>query len=377
MTGAEASTRVSAMDGLRGWAALSVVIFHFTWEMFGHWSPAFRSYIPAALGSAQVAVAIFFTLSGYVLTIRRWRRADNPPYLLAALRRYLRLTIPILTISFCIYLLMVLGLTPTRAAAPLVDNDFWLGHIAYFDPSFLGMLVYALARAYWVDLAYAYHPFLWTMIVELWGSLIVFAISQGERGLREPYTAVLLCIAFFFSLFPLAACFFLGALVALLQRDGVLFRDPPTPLESKIATAIFIAGVFGAAWMHLPSEEFYFSNFKYLTVPALTGVAIVFAAIRSVPVSRLLTAPASQVMGRLSFPLYLMHGLIAASFAPALILWTASLGPLDQIDAWLIALASILASVAAAPLLLPVEQFTLGFVRRLQWPFGRRPATSG
>jgi peptidoglycan/LPS O-acetylase OafA/YrhL len=377
MAEADASSRVSAMDGLRGWAALSVVIFHFTWEMFGHWRPEFRSYIPAALGSAQVAVAIFFTLSGYVLTIRRWRRADNPPYLIAALRRYLRLTIPILTISALIFVLMVLRLTPTLIAAPLVDNDFWLGHIAYFEPSFAGLLVYAFARAYWIDLTYAYHPFLWTMAVELWGSLIVFAISQSGRVLREPYTAVLLFAVLFLWVFPLASCFFLGALVALLQRDGAIFRNPPTPLESNIATIVFIAGVIGAAWMHLPSEEFFFSNFKYLIAPALTGVALVFAGIRSIPVSRLLTAPASQTLGRLSFPLYLVHGLIAASFAPALIVWTASMGPLDPLDAWLIALASILASLAAAPLLLPVEKFTLSFVKRLEWPFGKRAAATG
>ncbi len=66
------ASRIGALDGLRGWAALVVVVFHFTWEMWGVHFPVFRQF-PASLINGQLAVSIFFTLSGYVLTVRRWQ----------------------------------------------------------------------------------------------------------------------------------------------------------------------------------------------------------------------------------------------------------------------------------------------------------------
>ncbi len=47
----------AALDGIRGFAAVSVVVFH-----VGHWLDA-----PIALNSG-LAVDLFFLLSGYVLT---------------------------------------------------------------------------------------------------------------------------------------------------------------------------------------------------------------------------------------------------------------------------------------------------------------------
>lgn len=366
-----AASRVAAMDGLRGWAALSVVVFHFTWELFGGTYPEFRTFVPAMLGSGRLAVAIFFTLSGYVLTIRRWRRDDNPPYYGVALKRYVRLTIPIFVISMLFYLAMVAGFTPTHEASQIIHNRYWMGNIANFEPEFLPAVFFGLVGAYGFELRHLYHPFLWTMIVELWGSYIVFGISQNGRFLREPYSALLLFAVFFLWLFPLIACFFLGALVALLQRDGVLFRNPPGRLESAIATLLFAAGVIGAAFMHVRSENLSGLTVHQLVPASLTGVVVVFAAARSRPVSTFLSRPLSQGLGKLSFPLYLAHGVVAAAVSAPLIVWTASFGPIDTFDALLISLASILSSLALAQLLLPVETFTLSLLKRIPWPRAR------
>ncbi|MEQ1769130.1 MAG: acyltransferase [Devosia sp.] len=368
-----AADRIGAMDGLRGWAALAVVIFHFTWEMFGHSMPEFRSLLPAFLGSGRLAVAIFFTLSGYVLTVRRWRRDDNPPYRRVALKRYVRLTIPIFISAMLFFALMVLGLTPTQQAADILQNYYWMGSIAGFQPNLLEAIFFGLLGAYGLQRGHLYHPFLWTMIIELWASLLVFWFSQGWKWLfREPYTPLIVSTLIFLWVFPLAACFFLGAIVALMQRDGRLFRDPPSARESLMATIVFVAGVCAATFMHVRSEMFTPETVRGLIPASLTGVVVTFAAVRSAPVARILMTGASQAMGRLSFPLYLAHGIIAASFAPALVVWTNAMGPIDTLDASLISLASILASLALAQMLLPVETFTLGFVRR----FDRRKASA-
>lgn len=119
--------------------------------------------------------------------------------------------------------------------------------------------------------------------------------------------------------------------------------------------------------MHVESEMFTPVTVRGLSPASLTGTLITFAAIRSGPVSGMLILPASQAMGKPSFPLYLAHGIIAASLVPILIIWTGGFGEIDTLDASLIALAAILGSLAFAQLLLPVERFTLSFIKR----FGR------
>ncbi len=86
----------------------------------------------------------------------------------------------------------------------------------------------------------AYNPFLWTMFFELWGSFIVFALSQGWRIFREPYTPLILLTLLWLWLFPQVACFFIGAIIALLQRDGHIFRTPPSARESSSRPALFV-----------------------------------------------------------------------------------------------------------------------------------------
>src|SRR5262245_41931407 len=60
--------RVHEIDGVRGWAALSVLFFHLFWELFGGVVPAFRSSILRFWLDGPLAVYIFFVLSGDALS---------------------------------------------------------------------------------------------------------------------------------------------------------------------------------------------------------------------------------------------------------------------------------------------------------------------
>lgn len=364
--------RIGALDGLRGWAALAVVIFHFTIEMWSQRYPVFRSFLPSLIGNGQLAVAIFFALSGYVLTIRRWGRTDNPPLYLVLLRRYLRLTIPILAAAILFYIVMIIGLTPTRDAARVIDSKEWLGRIANFDPGILDMLGFAFARVYSFSLKHNYGPFLWTMVIELWFSLLVLTLSQFWQLKRSPYVVLLLVTVVFLYYFPQAACFTMGAMMAKLQVDGLILRKEPGKLESAIATLAVIAAFIIASFFHLPTEQVSIRSAGKLLPVSVCGIVLVYAALRSRPVTAFLLTPFSQALGHLSFPVFLMHGIIAATVASLLVVMRSSVGPIDEFMALLIATASTLSSYAAAPLLVPVETFTLGFVRRIG---RRRPIT--
>ncbi|MBI4921373.1 MAG: acyltransferase [Devosia nanyangense] len=365
------ATRVGALDGLRGWAALSVVVYHCFWQTFGVLFPETHTLIPALLGNGLMAVAVFLTLSGYVLTTRRWRRNDNPPLLLSAVRRYIRLTLPIIAAVLLVWVLMSLQLTPTKRAFEITGVHSWYDTFARFKPDLMAALSFATLRVYGAALTQNYGPFLWTMVVELWGSLLVFAISQSGRALREPYTPLLLVAVLCLAMFPLAACFPIGALIALLEHDGVLFRGEPSQRESRIATAALLAILVAGALvqMYLPG----------LLLPALLGVGVFLAVKRSLPAQWFLELPVSTLLGRLSFPLYLVQYAVIISLSALLIVWLEANGMLNLTTALLTALASIAASVGLAVLFLPVELLTLGLLRRIDsaWQRWREPKARG
>ena len=60
----EQGKHYAALDGLRGFAAVSVVIFH-----IGHWLQ-----VPSLAANAGLAVDLFFCLSGYVLSLAYGKR---------------------------------------------------------------------------------------------------------------------------------------------------------------------------------------------------------------------------------------------------------------------------------------------------------------
>jgi peptidoglycan/LPS O-acetylase OafA/YrhL len=356
----ERGVRLTALDGLRGWAALSVIIFHMHWEIFGIKFPVFRNPVSSLLGNGSLAVAIFFTLSGYVLTIGRWRSPDNGNLLLTLVRRYLRLEIPIMGAVLIAYFLMEFHLIYSVPAGPIVDRGDWLGQFADFEPNFLDALNFATLRAFGYSPVNNYGPFLWTMAVELLGSIVVLTISQRARSGRWPYAALLLFGALFVPVLPIAACLPAGALIALLQRDGILFRNEPSEQQGRAAT---IVGLL--AWAMAAYLQFVFSNALPVSI---TGIVIFLCVMRSPRLQAFFDLPLSRWLGHISFPLYLIQIAVIGSLTSWLIVWLASQDQLTAWSAWAVALAGTAACLLAGWAYSPVERFTLQVIK----PIGRR-----
>jgi peptidoglycan/LPS O-acetylase OafA/YrhL len=361
VAGAPDQQRFEALDGLRGWAALSVVVYHCLWQTFGVRFPETHNFVTSLLGNGILAVAVFLTISGYVLTRKRWRNPDNPPLHVAALRRYVRLTIPIIAATALVFVLMALDQTPTRAAFQVTEVRQWYNTFVRFEPNLLDAIGFAFVWTYiWIG-GHNYNPFLWTMIIELWGSYALFAISQGNRLLREPYSPLLLCAAITLLVFPLAACFFAGALIALAERDGAL-PSASTPLTSFVASSGLVALILAGTFVQMIDRD--------VLALSLLGTGI-FAAVRySLPAQWFLTLGISQFLGRISFPLYLVQFAVIVSLSAQVIVWAERSGVLTATTAMLIAAGSVLASLALATLFLPIETGTLSLLRR----FDRRRA---
>jgi peptidoglycan/LPS O-acetylase OafA/YrhL len=367
--------RVGALDGLRGWAALGVLIYHFTWEMFGIIYPVYRSYLAVIpTGGGALAVCTFFATSGYLLTIHRWHVDDGKRLWVQMFKRYVRLTIPIMGSVFLFYLVLQFRLVYSNPASAILDRENWLGQFGDVKPNLFHAFTYGLYRVYLIWKSQNYGPFLWTMAVQLWGSFVVLPIAYGHKALREAYTPLLFVIALMMYVYPPGAAMPIGALVALMQRDGLLFRAPPSRLESTLATIVFIGSIL------VSSAVIMWGKNGQMIQCVLSGVILV-AAIRSRPLDYIFTRPVSKFMSKISFPIYLTQCALIISFSSWLVVVANAQGLLNEWTALAITIVSVILTLVVSWAFLPVETFATWVVKQIDRLLSRKPkpavATSG
>ncbi|MFO0626354.1 MAG: acyltransferase family protein, partial [Polyangiales bacterium] len=88
--------RFTLIDGLRGLAAVSVMIYHYcTSDMRGYLAAVLPAWFMAASRKGWLGVQVFFVLSGFVIAYAIGRReVDLPAAARFALRRQVRLDPP-------------------------------------------------------------------------------------------------------------------------------------------------------------------------------------------------------------------------------------------------------------------------------------------
>ena len=91
---------------------------------------------------------------------------------------------------------------------------------------------------------------------------------------------------------------------------------------------------------------------------SLLSAAFVFCVLASHQLDWLFSTALSQWLGRISFPLYLVHFSVLASFSAGMVVWAHQGGILAPHILWLIVVASICLSLLAAIAFEPVEHLT-------------------
>jgi peptidoglycan/LPS O-acetylase OafA/YrhL len=337
------------LESVRGLAALVVVFNHLVlafYPQMRNWMnrPEVSAAVPGPLRplaapplnvthNGAFAVAVFFVLSGFVLSYSFFR-ADgvekrSASLASAAVRRYFRLVLPILASVLVAYTLLRLGALHHRQLADFLhgqpgwvpsEDDWWIGGQWNVEPRFLSALREALYGVFFsFDPQRTYSAVLWTMGIELAGSFFVYSFLALFGSLRNRWVIYLIAGGLLAALGSLHMLAFLAgmavsdAYAASERRQSGAARSRRWELlRAYGGLALCAAGLCaGAMWwdgtfsVHVPARPAMLLGATML----ITGSAV------SPLVRKMLNRRPFVFLGKVSFSMYLLHLLVLFSVA--------------------------------------------------------------
>jgi peptidoglycan/LPS O-acetylase OafA/YrhL len=340
------ATRLRFLDGLRGWAAVVVLLHH----VFIDGLPANALMADRSLWAkvfflnGTLAVSVFFVISGFSLSIRYLETGNGSGLGRIAAGRYLRLALPIFAICAITYALLLSGLIPPAAQRPTPLDQFLA-----FTPTIERLLNFSLWKVF---VAYSgaetYDPPLWTMTYEFFGSFMVFAVVASLRPSRLRTMMLAVLFAVLAALQTYFALFVAGILIA----DLFPLIGPAT--ANRAGAALCLAGLL---LILLPNAWF---------GPVYVGGAtcLTAGAVFCTPVRRFFETCVSSFLGWISFPLYLVQAAVIYALAPRGLDLLASFGCAPQLQRWLLGAALLPIAIVCAIAFCPINDLAMAVSRR-------------
>jgi peptidoglycan/LPS O-acetylase OafA/YrhL len=359
--------KVHYLEGLRGIAAMQVVLLHFVSgfmpETARHAWPPLR-----VLFDGHTAVYVFFLISGAVLTPSFARPG---PIVAKLAKRVVRLGIPVAAAAAIATLLLAVWPDAHLRAAALTGSAWLamdssgaptLAHLARevsLDSLLLGYreatLFAPLAERLPLIEQSLDAPF-WSLHLELYGSLLVLALVWLHGRAVWLHRTVIAAAAVLFGTHPMFL-FVLGHLFAAVVTVRIGDDRTLHTVLRLVGILLLIVGLALAAtkdWRALELCRVWLARFELAAAPNLFQVASQLAAVLMFagvllcsPVQALLERPTCRNLGRLSFGIYLLHFPILFTVACLIFIGTRSALPQVAALAILFALFIGLTLVAA------------------------------
>ena len=287
--------RIPALDGLRGLAALLVLIAHY----FG--------YVPhgtKALAFDWLGVDLFFVLSGFLIGSIILANHTQPNFLFSFYLRRAARIVPVYG--------MVCG--ATLALAAFLDGHAWSDHP--FSPAvyaaFVSNVVVGLrgGGGEWLsptwslaveEQFYLLLPLLIVLTPKRWLDPLLVVLWLGATLFRAAVVDHHVVAAF--VLLPARMDLLLGGvLIARLRQELDLSRYLPALRAVPTAALLICAGIY--------ANERLFIIFSPALISIAAG-ALILAMVEGAPEGALFRAPLLRSVGRVSYALYLLHQPVA------------------------------------------------------------------
>ena len=332
--------KISFLDGLRGIAAVNVMLMHFFIVLtpaliysdqvpshFGNFETIFSSSPLGLIGAGNFSVCIFFVLSGYVLTQKYFSIGDKNLIVSGILRRYIRLLIPVITVTLLSFLLSSFGLFHyyTETVMITANNNpanFWTGYWT-FSPGIDDAIKQAVYDSFFVGDDVHYDPVLWTMTIEFYGSMLVFAIALLFGSWRKRWMFYLSAALVFFNSYYLA--FIIGmALADIFTRKTPMFKTSNSIILSGVLFAGLFLGSYPVSTVTNDSLYSFLNNGVFLKPKMIYHIIgagmIMYVLLNSERMQKVFSSSVPVFLGKISYSLYLIHFLIICSFTCSLFL---------------------------------------------------------
>lgn len=305
------------LDGVRGIAALMVVACHFanyywpenysSYEVLSKANSVFTfiSYTPInIIFAGNLAVCLFFVLSGFVLSIRHFENYDPLGLQGDALKRYIRLALPAAASIVFAGLLMKLQLIHPLNVSALPNP--WLDTHYNFLPTFPSMLKQGLWDYFFSTPpgATSYNSSLWTIQTEFIGSLLVFATVALSVNTRYFAWVCAFMGAVFAQTYYVA--FFIGMILAFIYArfsSKIIFHRLFSPVLLLVGIYLGTSRI-GPAW---PFMEFLSAYGLGNFVVSIGSGLIILAVLQTKMLKTVFASSPLKWLGKVSYSVYLLH----------------------------------------------------------------------
>jgi peptidoglycan/LPS O-acetylase OafA/YrhL len=327
--------RLLAWEACRGVAALVVLAAHFVLAFLpelnqvtsairgerGDWA----GNVAYAFINGTAAVVFFFVLSGYVLSlpfVAVEKQGDGLRQLIASIvRRWPRLALPCAIAATFSAVILMLGLNFNAAAASISGSPWLLSFAGVtfpsnWQPGVFEALLQGGVMAFLRGECF-YNSSLWTMHFELLGSVIVWGSLLVGRFVGVRHGSVL---AFLIAL--VAALLIHLLLVAFVCGLGVAFWGRRIKVLPVTCFVLLLIAVYFFGWIVSAGHYAWLGWFwarptaEHLWLASMgASVLLMISVMNLPPVSSVVCSTCARWLGRLSFPLYLIHVPVIMSFS--------------------------------------------------------------
>jgi peptidoglycan/LPS O-acetylase OafA/YrhL len=327
-----ASSRISSLDGLRGLAALLVVLGHssllsaYLAHLFFHFTFSWSAFF-MPLGLPGEAVPIFFVLSGFVLARAYTPRVAASPRFLAS--RFVRLFVPIWG-AFTLGILAQIYMNAVAAQPGFVTPEGDWAARQLFDFN----VVDIIRNFAVVDGVTSVNSSLWTMQYEILFSLIlpaviVFADAIGSTWKRWLPIAVGMGVLVWLSEHMVVG------FVAMFAAGAIMSKIRMPASRWWMTAPLLVVGITLFAARRLLQLFFDIAHARHtgpwMVTVTLAALILMYLANHSPTVGRVFAMRVPQYLGQRSYSIYLVQApvILAVGYTASAFL------PRQEVNPWL------------------------------------------